>query len=420
LALASKRVADETVNPYQNLTFIGLTAMIDPPRKEVRSSIQNCHQAGIQVKMITGDQSATALSIAHSVDLVGDTDSRVMTGDKLSDASNISESNREKWLETSVFARTTPTQKMDLIDVHQQGGNVVAMIGDGVNDAPALKKADIGVAMGQRGTQVAKEASDMILTDDEFSSIVLAVEQGRNIFANIRKFVLYLISCNIAEVLVVGIASLLNFPLPITPLQILYLNLITDVFPALALGVGKGDKSVMKQAPRPPDEPIMTTSHWITTGAYGLVITAVTLLSFGYALEVLNLPRELSVSISFLTLAFAQLIHVFNMRSRKSPLLINEVTKNPWIWAAIALSGGLLVVPMFVPVLAELLSLQNPGIDGGFVILIGSVIPVILGQFSKWHKLDFLREKMKDAIKHLKEGSKNAKKTVKETINKRV
>ncbi len=235
----------------------------------------------------------------------------------------------------------------------------------------------------------------------KFTSIVLAVQQGRNIFANIRKFVLYLISCNIAEVLVVALASLMNFPLPITPLQILYLNLITEVFPALALGVGEGDESVMKDPPRPPEEPIMTNFHWTKTGAYGILITAVTLLSFGYSLEIMDYSLELSVIISFLTLAFTQLIHVFNMRSRKSALLKNEVTQNIWVWGALILSGGLLIVPIYTPTLANILDLQHLGLNGYLIILTGSLIPLFLGQLSKWKKLDFLNEKIKNWIEHL-------------------
>jgi Ca2+-transporting ATPase len=293
-----------------------------------------------------------------------------------------------------VFARTSPGQKLDLLKVHQEKGKIVAMIGDGVNDAPALKKADIGVAMGKRGTQVAKEASDMILTDDKFSSIVLAVQQGRNIFANIRKFIVYLLSCNIAEVLIVALASILNFDLFITPLQILYLNLITDVFPALALGVGRGDASVMHKPPRSADESIITGIHWVQVGIYGILITIITLAAFGLTRGILNYSIERSVTISYLTLAFSQLFHVLNMRSRNTNLFKNEVTTNLWIWLAIGFSGAILIIPIYIEFLADLLTLQHPGLIGYGIIFGIGIIPVIIIQFFHWNIFDEIYSKI--------------------------
>jgi P-type Ca2+ transporter type 2C len=252
-----------------------------------------------------------------------------------------------------------------------------------VNDAPALKKADIGVAMGQRGTQVAREAADMILEDDRFSTIVTAVEQGRVIFGNIRKFVLYLLSCNMSEIAVISLASVANAPLPIQPLQILYLNLVTDVFPALALGVGEGEELVMHRPPRDPQEPILVRDHWLSMGVYSLFITAAVLGVFASALTWLEMSNTEAVTVSFLTLAFAQLWHVFNMRDRGSSVLDNEVVQNPWIWGALALCLVLLLAAVYIPGLNSLLKVTDPGLTGWSIVAAASLLPLIAGQVLK-------------------------------------
>ena len=236
LALAIKEEDSLEADPYKNIEFVGLVCMEDPAREDVRDAIRACQNAGIQIVMVTGDHPKTAVSIAASVGLTAGDESTVIAGKDIKPIEELSPEEQERYRQTSVFARVSPKQKLDLIAVHQKAGSVVAMTGDGVNDAPALKKADIGIAMGLRGTQVAREAADMVLKDDAFSTIVVAVEQGRIIFENIRKFVVYLLSCNISEVMVVFVASVVNAPLPILPLQILFLNLVTDVFPGLGAG----------------------------------------------------------------------------------------------------------------------------------------------------------------------------------------
>jgi Ca2+-transporting ATPase len=219
-----------------------------------------------------------------------------------------------------------------------------------------------------------------VLKDDAFSSIVSAIAQGRIIFDNIRKFALYLISCNVSEIASVALASLSHAPLPILPLQILFLNVVTDVFPALALGVGEGDPSVMKRPPRGPGEPILGRVHWWAVGGYGMIITATVLGSLALALCWLDMDRDQAVTVSFLSLAFTQLWHVFNMRDSRTALLRNDITRNPFIWGALALCTGLLLAAVYVPGLSRVLHIESPGREGWLLILGMSVIPLLVGQ----------------------------------------
>jgi P-type Ca2+ transporter type 2C len=383
LALATKEVDSEEAEPYEDLTFLGLFGLLDPPREEVAPSIQACKDAGVRVVMVTGDHPVTALKIAQAVGLVESAEAEAIHGQELADSDELSDQERQRMLEARIFARVSPEQKLDLITMYQGHGDVVAMTGDGVNDAPALKKADIGVAMGQRGTQVAREAADMILEDDRFSTIVTAVEQGRAIFGNIRKFVLYLLSCNMSEIAVISLASLANAPLPIQPLQILYLNLVTDVFPALALGVGEGEQAMMQRPPRDPRESILIWDHWKTMGVYSLFITAAVLGVFALTLTQLGMENSQAVTVSFLTLAFAQLWHVFNMRDRASGVLDNEIVRNPWIWGALALCVLLLLAAVYVPGLNTVLKVTDPGLSGWLLVAGASLLPLIGGQLLK-------------------------------------
>ena len=363
LAVATKTTDSPDAGPYEDLTFLGLVGMADPPRSDVAEAIGRCRDAGMKVVMVTGDHAATARSIARQVGLIERDDQEVIEGRQIRPVKELSDDERRRFAEARVFARVSPEQKLHLIDIHQQAGAVVAMTGDGVNDAPALKKADIGVAMGIRGSQVAREAADMILKDDAFSSIVVAVEEGRVIFNNIRKFVVYLLSANASEILTVFVASLLNWPLPLLPLQILFLNIVTDAFPALALGVGRGGEGIMKQPPRNPKE------------AHPDERTLVEHLRLRRpdhrpcAREPLDrhiraaewMPRK-AVTVSFLTLAFAQLWHVFNMRDPDSGLVHNEVTANPYVWAALAFCTLLLLGAVYLPGISTVLDLSGPGL----------------------------------------------------------
>jgi len=383
LAVATRVLEDVDDPPYEDLTLLGLVGLLDPPREEVRPAIEAALGAGVRVIMVTGDQPATARNVAEAVGLVEDQEAEAIHGADLKEPDSLTQEEQQRVLQAQIFARVSPKQKLDLIAAHQDEGYVVAMTGDGVNDAPALKKADIGVAMGQRGTQVAREAADMVLRDDAFSTIVVAIEQGRAIFGNIRKFVLYLLSCNVAEVMIVALASMVNAPLPIRPLQILFLNLVTDVFPALALGMGKGEPTVMNRPPRDPQEPIMTHHHWRSVGGYGLVITLSVLGGFALALTRLGMGEAKAVTLSFLSLALAQLWHVFNMRDRETDVIKNEVTRNPYVWGALGLSVALLLVAIYVPGLAGLLDLVDPGGVGWMLALGMSLVPLATGQILK-------------------------------------
>ena len=379
LAIAERRLDSPDADPFQDLTLLGLFGLEDPPKARAREAVEACRAAGIGVVMITGDQAATARNIAWAVGLIDDPGAEVLDGGALRNTSELTPAEADHLRAVRVFARATPEQKLNLIALHQATGAVVAMTGDGVNDAPALKKADIGVAMGKRGTEVARQAAAMVLEDDELATIVTAVEQGRAIFANIRKFVVYLVSCNISEILIIGLASVVDVPLPLLPLQILFLNLVTDVFPALALGVGEGDPSLMKQPPRPPSEPFLARRQWIGIVVWASLITLSVFGSMAAAGYWLRLDSKGAVTVSFLTLSGAQLWHVFNMREAGSGRLRNEITKNPWVWGALALCAGLLVASVEIAPFARVLQLENIDSRGWALVVVASAMPAVLG-----------------------------------------
>jgi P-type Ca2+ transporter type 2C len=383
LALACKTVENAESEAYKQLTFLGIFGLADPPRQDVKNAIKECHQAGIRVIMLTGDLPVTAREIGLAVGLISDRETEVRQGKDLKDPEELSKQERLQLEQVNIFARVSPEQKLNLISLHQNNNSIVAMTGDGVNDAPALKKADIGIAMGHRGTQVAKEAADMVLQDDAFSTIIAAIEQGRAIFSNIRKFTLYLLSGNMGEIIAVGLASLVNAPLPLLPLQILFLNAINDVFPALALGVGEGNSHQMNHPPRKKNEPILDRRHWLAIAGYGMLIALSVLGVFALCLQILKMETERAVTISFLTLAFARLWHVFNMRDQNSPILRNEITQNLYVWGALLLCTGMLLFAVYVPFLAQVLDLVNPGWQGWGLIIGVSLIPLVLGQIGK-------------------------------------
>ncbi|MGE0553203.1 MAG: cation-translocating P-type ATPase [Gemmatimonadales bacterium] len=378
IAIATRGGTLDT-EPYRDLVLLGLVGLSDPPRSDAAAAIAKARAAGIRVVMVTGDQAATARYVARAVGLADD-GTPILEGAALTDSARLAGEDRERALAASIVARVAPAEKLALVELHQSAGATVAMTGDGVNDAPALKRADIGIAMGRRGTQIAREVADIVLKDDAFATIAAAIEQGRAIFANIRKFVFYLLSCNLSEMMIVGLATVVSLPLPILPLQILFLNLVTDVFPALALGVGAGDPGLMRRPPRPPGEPILTRRQWLRVMAFGALITAAVLGAFAVALFGLGLPVRDAITVSFLTLALAQLWHVFNLRSPGSGLVVNEITQNPFVWAALGLCVAALGLAVYLPSAAALLQLGRPGRAAWVVVAVFSALPLVVGQ----------------------------------------
>jgi len=381
LGLAMRRGQADDGRPYAGLTLVGLVCLNDPVREDVPRAIRSSRAAGVRVVMLTGDHAGTAAAIARQAG-IGDGDLGVNEGHMVAgiDPDAISEEMRQRVLSADVFARVAPETKLVLVSIFQKAGHVVAMTGDGVNDAPALKKADIGIAMGRRGTQVAQEAAHMVLRDDRFATIISAMRQGRVIFDNIRKFVVYLMSCNVSEVLVVGLAIGIGLPLPLLPLQILFLNLVTDVFPAFALGLGRGDGEVMRRPPRNPKEPILDRPRWRLIAVLGALITIATLGAFLLALTWLALAPAAAVTVAFLTLALAQLWNVFNMRDPDAGLIGNDVTRNAYVWGALVLCLGLIGLAVGLPSLADLLGLPWPGPQGLALAAAASLVPLLLGQ----------------------------------------
>lgn len=381
LGLAMKRDGRDDADPYAGLTLVGLVCLLDPVRDDVPAAIAASRAAGVRVVMMTGDHAVTAATIARQAGL-GDGELSVIEGSELAgiDPDRISDGMRARILSADVFARVAPETKLSLVSIYQKAGEVVAMTGDGVNDAPALKKADIGIAMGRRGTQVAQDAAHMVLRDDKFATIIAAMRQGRAIFDNIRKFVVYLMSCNVSEVLVVGLAVGVGLPAPLLPLQILFLNLVTDVFPAFALGLGRGDAHVMARPPRDPKEQIVDRPRWWLIGVLGGAITLATLAAFLLALFWLRLESGPAVTVAFLTLALAQLWNVFNVRDADAGLINNEVTRNPYVWGALALCLGITGLALWLPSLAGLLGLPDPGPGGLALAGATSLAPLLLGQ----------------------------------------
>ncbi|WP_229238820.1 cation-transporting P-type ATPase [Dyadobacter sp. Leaf189] len=383
LAFAYKQTSDEPGEDFtktEKLNYAGLIGFLDPPRMEVIKSLNACHEAGIKVIMVTGDHPATSLKIAKQVNLVEADEQLVLTGKDLESFDFSSATDQKKMMECRVFARVNPAQKLDMIDFYQKRGDIVGMTGDGVNDAPALKKSDIGIAMGLRGTAVAAEAADMVLKDDSFASIVHAIEQGRVIFENIRKFIVFLLSCNMSEIFVVTFAGFLNVGSPLLPLQILFINIITDVFPALALGVGKDNKNLMKSEPRDPKQPILQIADWKRVVLYALVMTASVLGVYWYATDQLGLSAEYGNTITFYALSLAQLLHVFNLYSGKLRFFSNEITRNKFIWMALILCVLIMLLTNYVPFLRQILSLQKLDLQALELILSAGFIPLLVNQ----------------------------------------
>jgi Ca2+-transporting ATPase len=355
----------------EDLVFVGLQAMIDPPREEVKEAIKRCKTAGIKVVMITGDHKLTAIAIAKELGIIG----KALTGkelDKIEDLDKIVD-------EVSIYARVSPEHKMQITESLKRKGHVVAMTGDGVNDAPALKDADIGIAMGITGTDVAKEASDMVLVDDNFASIVNAVEEGRTIYDNIQKFVSYLLSSNLGEVFTIFIAIMIGMPLPLLAIQILWINLMTDGLPALALGIDPPDIGIMERKPRKKDKNIVSARRFIWMLGIGIIMMLSTLWIFHFYNPQENLTYARTMA--FTTLMMLQMYNVMNCRSSHTSAF-KGLFSNIWLLGAILSSIILQILIIYTPLRDIFHTTTISLVDWGYVMVISASV-LVFGEIVK-------------------------------------
>lgn len=360
----------------EDLIFLGIVGMIDPPRKEVVSSIKSCHEAGIRVIMITGDHKATAIAIAKQLGIYKDKDLAVnveefhkMTREEL----------HRKLSKITVFARVSPKDKLDIVNALQEQKEIVAMTGDGVNDAPALNTADIGIAMGKNGTDVAKEAADMLLLDDNFKTIEVAIEEGRRIYRNIQKVIQFLLTGNIAEVLTIFLAMVFNLEAPILAVHILFINLITDTLPALALGVDSANKNTMKHPPNKKGT-LFEKSMIYNIVYYGMLLTV---LSFTAYFIGLKANYETAITMTFITLCLSQIIHALNQHSNTISVFSKDSQKNKMLFIAMLASTVMLIIILIVPGLRKIFSLVTLTINQYTIIIILSLMPLIVSEIIK-------------------------------------
>ena len=362
------------------LTFVGLIGMMDPPRPEVRQAVDRCAGAGIRPVMITGDHKDTAVAIAKQLNIY-------RPGDKAIDGAGLDflpqETLEEEIEAFSVYARVTPEHKMRIVQAWQRRGHVVAMTGDGVNDAPALKAADIGCAMGKTGTDVAKGAADMILTDDNFATVVAAVEQGRGIYANIRKAIHYLLSCNIGEILTIFLATLLPVSQePLSPVQLLWLNLVTDSLPALALGMEPVEKTAMTQPPRGKEEPLFSRAFSRRLAWQGALVGGITLLAYGLGFHLTG-TFAVANTMAFATLTFSQLFHAFDVRSETTPLFRLGVLSNKAMNKAFLAGAALQAAVLLAPPLQGAFSVVPLALEQWGMVLALALTPLVVCEAAK-------------------------------------
>lgn len=376
----------EPDNVEANLVLIGISGMIDPSRPEAKVAIAHCKTAGIVPVMITGDYLETALAIAKDLG-IADSDDQAIMGRELNDMTH--EEIRELVKTKRVLARVSPENKVQIVTALKDNGEIAAMTGDGVNDAPAIKKADIGIAMGITGTDVAKNTAEVILTDDNFATIVNAVEEGRIIYANIKKFVSFLLSCNLGEVLIMLIAMILGWPIPLTVIQLLWLNLVTDSFPALALGVEKGEPDIMNHPPRKTDEQIIDKNVQDNIATQSISIAVATLSAFYIGLNYLypQLGAEMHVraaqTIAFTTLILSELLRAFSARSEKYTLFELGVFTNMKLVYAFFGSLALTLAVLYVPFIANIFNIVPLDLKAWLVVLPLSFLPFVVGEVHK-------------------------------------
>jgi Ca2+-transporting ATPase len=353
----------------RELTFLGLVGLIDPPRREAASAVKACREAGITPVMITGDHPATARAIALRLGIIADS-GKVMTGQRLGRL-DLEQFEREVE-EVRVYARVAPEQKIKIVRALQDRGEVVAMTGDGVNDAPALKRADIGVAMGRIGTDVAREAAHMTLLDDNFATIVAAVREGRRIFDNIRKFVRFVMGGNSGEIWTLFLAPFLGLPLPLVPIQILWVNLVTDGLPGLALAVEPAERGIMQRPPRPPNENIFAHGLWQHVVWVGLLIGGLCVVTQAWAHAAGNSHWQ---SMVFTLLTFCQMWHVLAIRSERESLFTLGLLSNAPLLGAVALTVALQAVVLYVPALQPIFKTDAlSAVEFGLCVALSSLI----------------------------------------------
>ena len=384
------------LNPEElenGLIFGGLVGLIDPPRPEVKDAIRECDTAGIRTIMITGDHVITAAAIARELGILHD-DSEAISGAELAKLTD--EQLYENIRKYRVYARVTPADKIRIVKAWQQAGEIVAMTGDGVNDAPALKAADIGCAMGITGTDVAKGAADMILTDDNFTTIVTAVREGRGIYDNIRKAVQFLLSCNLGEIVTVFISMLLFKESPLIPLQILWVNLVTDSLPAIALGMEPVEKDVMRRKPRAKDESIFAHGVGLKSALQGLLIGALTIIAYFIGSRVFTLDGNTNIplgeTMAFATLAISQLVHAFNIRSSHSLFRIGFHT-NKYMVGAFFASLLLMLIVLLLPPLQSVFNVTTMTAGQWGIVAALTLVPFVIVELSKLFDLIFNKTK---------------------------
>lgn len=369
----------------RGLTFIGFAGLQDPPRPQVKAALELCRDASIQVAMVTGDHRLTAESIARQIGLFSDSGEsapRVLTGVELA---AMSEDELAAIVEeVKVYARVAPADKVKIVNALRKRGHIVAMTGDGVNDAPAVKRADIGVAMGVVGTDVTKEAADMVLTDDNFASIVSAVEEGRLIFNNLRKFILFLLSCNVSEVLTLLIATMSGFlPIPLLPVQLLWINLVTDGLPALALGVDPPAPELMKFPPRPRSEGILTRHTWTQVISWGLAITAGVMGVFIASLYLFKLELAQVETLVFTTMVLGQLLHTFNFRVEAASVFSRRIFHNKPLLLAVGASTALQLGVVYFPPAQAVFKTVAISLWQWGLVLAGAFFPLVAIDITK-------------------------------------
>jgi Ca2+-transporting ATPase len=375
-----------------DLTFLGLVGMIDPPRDEARQAIRACREAGIRTVMITGDHKLTAMAVARELELLtdgpgaggdhrdGGASLRVLEG---RDLDRLSEDDMARMVnDVAVYARVSPEHKMKIVAAWKSQEHVVAMTGDGVNDAPALKRADIGVAMGITGTDVTKEACDMVLADDNFATIAAAVEEGRVIYDNIKKYLTFLLSANVAEILLLGTAGLIGWPLPLVALQILWVNLTTDGLPALALGVEQPEPDLMRRAPRKAGDAVFGRSVLTVLAALSLIILAGTAPIFYVYWQSEGIAK--AQSMTFVTLILFELFFAHACRSLRFTVLQLGLFGNRWLWLATLSSAALMLAVVYIPGWAEAFHVVPPTGTDWAIALSVSFAGFLLVETGKW------------------------------------